>query len=127
MASRLAPDIELAAYRMIQEALTNVAKHAHASRCDVSLQRSDDRFEALVRDDGDGFRVTEVERWDARSGLGLIGMRERALQLAGMVSLESVPGEGTTLRIVLPARLSQLEAGPSTMNGFMPAGFSRPS
>jgi signal transduction histidine kinase len=107
--ARLAPDIEVAAYRMIQEALTNVAKHARASRCQVTLRRRDDRFEAIIRDDGTGFRVAELDRPDSRRGLGLIGMRERALQLAGVVSLESGPGQGTALRITLPARVGSTD------------------
>src|SRR5262245_43231116 len=103
MAARLAGDIEVAAYRMIQEALTNVARHARASHCDVRLQRSDDRFEVVVRDDGEGFSLAQLNAGES-GGVGLIGMRERALQLAGMVSIDSTPGAGTVLRILLPAR-----------------------
>lgn len=126
MAARLAPDLEVAAYRMIQEALTNVAKHAHASRVQVTLRRSDERFMAMVRDDGDGFRVAELDRPDRRRGLGLIGMRERALQLAGVVSLESGPGQGTALTITLPLRLGSPVGLPASAVG-LPVASLEPS
>jgi signal transduction histidine kinase len=109
MAVRLPPDIEVAAYRMIQEALTNVAKHARATRCDVTLHRYDDRFEILVQDDGAGFDPSNLAKWDGQKGLGLIGMRERALQLAGVVTLDSAPGRGTALRIVLSTERPAME------------------
>jgi signal transduction histidine kinase len=118
MAARLAPDIEVAAYRMIQEALTNVARHARATRCQVLLQRSDDRFEVIVRDDGEGFPVSRLNSPDRGGGVGLIGMRERALQLAGMVSIDSTPGAGTVLRILLPARSSPAADRSSSALGF---------
>jgi two-component system sensor kinase len=86
---------------MIQEALTNVAKHAHATRCTVRLRRIAEHFEIEVHDNGTGFQPPDLERPNAPSGLGLIGMRERALQLAGVVSVQSEPGRGTRLRIVL--------------------------
>jgi signal transduction histidine kinase len=106
MAARLAPDVEVAAYRIIQEALTNVAKHAHATRCTVTLARRDDRCHILVEDDGHGFEAAGLEVPGGRRGLGLIGMRERALQLAGMVSVDSTPGRGTRVSIDLPARVA---------------------
>ena len=90
---------------MIQEALTNVARHARASRCEVLLHRCADRFEVVVRDDGEGFSVSRLNGSASSGGVGLIGMRERALQLAGMVALESSPGAGTVVRILLPSRV----------------------
>jgi len=100
--TRLPPDVEVAAYRMVQEAMTNVAKHAHATRCEVSLDRSDDRFEVRITDDGDGFTPSSTVVPRERRGLGLISIRERALQLAGVVAVESAPGKGTVVRISLP-------------------------
>ena len=100
--TRLPPDVEVAAYRMVQEAMTNVAKHAHATRCEVSLDRSDDRFEVRITDDGDGFTPSSAVVPRERRGLGLISIRERALQLAGVVAVESAPGKGTVVRISLP-------------------------
>jgi signal transduction histidine kinase len=87
---------------MVQEAMTNVAKHAHATRCEVRLDRSDDRFEVRITDDGDGFTPSSTVVPRERRGLGLIGIRERALQLAGVVAVESAPGKGTVVRISLP-------------------------
>jgi signal transduction histidine kinase len=104
MAARFAPDVEVAAYRIIQEALTNVARHAHATQCVVSLVRRLDRCHITVQDDGHGFEASRLEQSGQRKGLGLIGMRERALQLSGMVSVQSTPGEGTRVSIDLPAR-----------------------
>lgn len=105
MALRLSPDVEVAAYRIIQEALTNVAKHAQATRCTVAVARRDDRCQILVEDDGLGFEATGLEHSAPRGGLGLIGMRERALQLAGLVSVDSTPGRGTRVVVDLPARV----------------------
>jgi signal transduction histidine kinase len=112
LATRLPADVEVAAYRMMQEALTNVARHARATRCQVRLARTDDRFEILVRDDGEGFNPAEAEQPGGRRGLGLIGMRERALQLAGVVTIDSAPGRGTVVRIVLSPRPPVLSAYP---------------
>ena len=113
LATRLPADVEVAAYRMMQEALTNVARHARATRCQVGLVRTDDRFEILVRDDGEGFNPADAERPGGRRGLGLIGMRERALQLAGVVTIDSAPGRGTVVRIVLSPQPPVLTAYPS--------------
>ena len=125
MTVRLPPDIEVAAYRMIQEALTNVAKHARATHCEVTLNRLDDRFEILVRDDGAGFDPSNFAKWDGQRGLGLIGMRERALQLAGVVTLDSAPGRGTALRIVLsterPAAERSLPFATQPSSAFKPS------
>jgi signal transduction histidine kinase len=104
MAGRLTPEIEVAAYRMIQEAMTNVAKHAQATRCVVNLCRRGDRLAISIEDDGVGFRVSEVDGVGVRKGLGLIGIRERALQLDGTVAMESASGAGTSVTIDLPAR-----------------------
>jgi signal transduction histidine kinase len=105
MAARLPSDVEVAAYRIIQEALTNVARHARATECTVTMRRRYDRCHIIVEDDGLGFEPGLLEGPGYRRGLGLIGMRERALQLAGMVSIQSTPGRGTRVAIDLPARL----------------------
>lgn len=101
LSSRLPADVEVAAYRMIQESLTNVARHARATRCQVTLRRSADRVEIEIMDDGEGFDAADIGHSGSRTGLGIIGMRERALQLAGVVTVESARGKGTTVRIVL--------------------------
>ena len=105
MAKRLAPEVELAAYRIVQEALNNVVKHARASTCWVTLRRFANDLEITVADDGSGFDPTEVREPHRRPGLGLIGMRERAAQLEGRVALDSARGAGTRVRVRLPLRM----------------------
>jgi signal transduction histidine kinase len=102
MTGRLAPEIEVAVYRIIQEALTNVARHAEASACRVNLHRTADTLVVTVDDDGRGFDPSKATQ-SPRSGLGLLGMRERVSQLGGSVLLTSVIGQGTTVRIECPA------------------------
>jgi len=104
MNERLAPEIEAAAYRIVQEALTNVAKHARASTCRVYLQRLTSTVLITIEDNGVGFDPVSRDRGGAGTGLGLISIRERATQLRGTVRLESVLGKGTRLTIELPAR-----------------------
>jgi signal transduction histidine kinase len=100
MAKRLPRAVELAAYRIVQEALTNVAKHARATACVLTLRRQDGDVEISVEDDGMGFDLTDVA--ESQRGLGLVGMRERAALLDGRVALESTRGSGTRVRVRLP-------------------------
>lgn len=104
MARRLAPEIELAAYRVVQEALTNVARHAEATTCRVVLRQVADVLDITVEDDGKGFERSALEETGARRGLGLLGMRERAAQFSGTVHIETAPGAGTRVKVSLPAR-----------------------
>jgi two-component system sensor histidine kinase UhpB len=87
-------------FRIFQEALTNVARHSGAQSVAVSLRRSKRGLELLVSDDGRGF---EPRTSDATS-FGLLGMRERALALAGQLLIDSRPGRGTTIRLRMPDR-----------------------
>lgn len=103
MDERLGLEIEAAAYRIVQEALTNVAKHAHATTCRVYVQRLPTTVLLTVEDNGVGFEPAEAECGPSR-GLGLIGIRERASQVQGTVRLETAPGKGTRLTVELPAR-----------------------
>ena len=100
--ARLPPAIEATLYRIIQEALTNVVRHARARTCRVYLQRLVNTVLITIEDDGVGFDV-ESSAADTRHGLGLLGVRERAGQLRGTVRIESAPGRGTRLTIELPA------------------------
>jgi len=111
MDERLAPELEASAYRIIQEALTNIAKHARAANCRVYLQRLPTTVLVTIEDDGAGFDEAEVTRAGARAGLGLIGVRERAKQLRGTVRLESTPGKGTRLTVELPTGLWERKGG----------------
>jgi signal transduction histidine kinase len=102
---RLLPEIESAAYRIIQEALTNVARHARATECRVLLQRLPTTILLTIEDNGVGFNPAEVRDRDVRRGLGLIGIRERASELLGTLRIDSEPGRGTRVLVELPARM----------------------
>jgi signal transduction histidine kinase len=103
--TRLTPEIENAVYRMVQEALTNVAKHAATDRAAVAVHESAGRIDIEIRDEGAGF-----DPGGSSGGFGLIGMRERADLVDGTVTVRSTPGRGTTVSIVVPAK--HLRRGP---------------
>jgi signal transduction histidine kinase len=105
MDQRLQPEAEVTAYRMVQEALTNVVKHAHATSCRVYLQRLANTLLVTVEDDGVGFDQAATDRSDTNHGLGLIGIRERVSRVGGSLRLESAPGKGTRLTIELPVQI----------------------
>jgi PAS domain S-box-containing protein len=97
-------DVEINLYRIAQEALNNVYKHAKASRADVLLQQSDGRVILTFSDDGVGFAADEQsQRGPLERGLGLLGMKERATLLGGAVEIESTPGQGTSVIAIVPA------------------------
>jgi signal transduction histidine kinase len=96
--TRLPAPIEVAAYYVVCEALTNIAKHAHASAVQVAVAVRDDVLELSIRDDGRGGA-------DARRGSGLIGLADRVDALQGTIELASPIGEGTTLRVTLPIEI----------------------
>ena len=100
MDERLMPEIEAAIYRIVQEALTNVAKHARATLALVYLRRAGESVLVTIEDNGVGF-----EPGQARRGLGLIGIRERVAHLQGTVHIDSAPGKGTRITVDLPARV----------------------
>jgi signal transduction histidine kinase len=99
---RLHPETERAVYRIVQEALTNIARHAQAAAGRVHLHAGAGRLHVVISDDGVGFDVTDAERPGRRRGLGLLGIRERVSQLRGVVRIESSAGSGTTIAIDLP-------------------------
>ena len=98
-AKRLPSEVETALYRITQEALTNVVKHAQASAVSIVLTRRDDTVSAIFEDDGRGFAVDEADG----DGLGIVGMRERLALLDGRLVVESSPS-GTTLVAEVPVR-----------------------
>ncbi len=96
--------IEVTIFRLIQEALSNAARHAQAANIRVSLNLQGDTVTARVRDDGRGFDVEgALAAAQERKTLGLVTMQERAMMLGGSVSFDSQPGRGTTVTIELPA------------------------
>jgi signal transduction histidine kinase/ligand-binding sensor domain-containing protein len=100
-ARELSRGAALAVFRIVQEALGNAAKHAHAKQITVRLTRSAGVVSLVVRDDGVGF---DTGRLNTSGGLGLVMMRERASQLNGTFEFESAPEHGTTIRVVIPFR-----------------------
>lgn len=106
--ARLPQDVETACYRVIQEAVTNVARHARARSVTVTLSIADGGLEAVVRDDGVGFNVRDARaRASAGASLGLLAMEERVSLLGGQIQLDSAPGQGTRLWTRIPLRLEQ--------------------
>jgi signal transduction histidine kinase len=97
---RLPGEIETTLYRLVQEALTNVVKHARAKHVSILLVRRQDRVTAVVEDDGQGFDP-QTTREDA---LGLVGMRERIGIVGGRLNVESRPDAGTTIAVEVPLR-----------------------
>ena len=98
---RLHPEIESCTYRIIQEAVTNVAKHAQATLCRVEIKQMAESLQISIEDDGRGFDQAAGTDPPAR-GLGLVGVRERVTRLGGTLRLETRPGRGTRLLVDLP-------------------------
>jgi signal transduction histidine kinase len=88
-------------YRLAQEALNNVAKHARASHVDIVFERIADQWSLIIEDDGIGFEPSSGEA--ERRGFGLVGMRERAALVDAELQIESAPGHGTTVILRTPA------------------------
>ncbi|MCW2989372.1 MAG: hypothetical protein JWM24_2310 [Solirubrobacterales bacterium] len=100
--SALNDDAQLVVYRVAQEALSNAARHSGASHVAVRLRRLGASVELTVADDGRGFAFDESE-----GGLGIAGMRERALLIGGELTIESRPGHGTTVRLTVPGEAAR--------------------
>lgn len=100
---RLALHLETTIYRITQEALTNIVRHARARRVGLVLERADDRVIVIIEDDGCGFDVkAAMENPETEHRLGLLGMKERVALVGGSLSIESAPGGGTTLYVRIP-------------------------
>ena len=97
----LPPNVELNLYRILQESLNNIMKHAHAQRVDVLVHRRTGEISLVIEDDGVGFEQGNGSR-AASGGLGLTGMRERAALLGGALEIESRKGRGTTILVRMP-------------------------
>jgi signal transduction histidine kinase len=95
--------LEEICFSIIQEAISNVKRHAHEENVWLTAIRRSDKFRMVIRDDGEGFDLAEAERsYDKRGRLGLLNMRERAEMLGGQLSIESAPGQGTTITLDVP-------------------------
>ncbi|HIE13415.1 MAG TPA: histidine kinase [Desulfotomaculum sp.] len=99
MTKRLPQAVEVALFRIVQEGLSNIYKHAGASRAFVKLEILQDRVSVLVQDNGCGFDVDGVFREAMRKGYGLIGIRERVQLVGGELRIQSSPGKGTSLNV----------------------------
>jgi two-component system, NarL family, sensor histidine kinase UhpB len=88
-----------AVFRILQESLTNIAKHAQASRVDMTVRRAGGAIALSVSDDGRGFSPQDPRK---PNSFGLMGLRERAYALGGDVRIESTPGEGTRIEVSIP-------------------------
>jgi signal transduction histidine kinase len=100
---RLTPEREIAVYRIAQEALSNVARHARAGSAQLQVTFEPDRLVLVVQDDGVGFEAPErLNELASSDHYGLLGMQERAELIGAQLRLESAPGKGTTLRLELP-------------------------
>jgi two-component system sensor histidine kinase UhpB len=93
-------------FRITQECLTNIARHAHARHACITLEREQQHICLQVRDDGCGFDPST-----SHAGLGIPGMRERATLLGGTITIRSAPGQGTTVEVILPLPVTQAKGG----------------
>ena len=99
---KLAGDKRTVLYRVAQEALTNVARHAQASLVDLSIEKLPDSICMKIKDDGKSFQVDRMLNAKKNKRLGLLGMRERVEMVGGSFRVESAPGKGTTIRAQIP-------------------------
>ncbi|MEV0586707.1 sensor histidine kinase [Nonomuraea sp. NPDC050310] len=104
----LHPEVEVTVYRVVQESLANVARHARAGKTGVTLSYMEDVVVADIRDDGVGFAAAEP----SGTGFGLTAMRQRVVRLAGRVEVESAPGQGTAISVTVPAIPAAAEREP---------------
>ncbi|MEH2622303.1 two-component system sensor histidine kinase UhpB [Bradyrhizobium sp. AZCC 1719] len=109
----LPPDVAAVLYRLVQEGLTNVLKHASASKVSIVLEKKSDGLALVLEDDGVGFDPESVSRnamgGGQPSGLGLSGMKERVALLGGTIAVESAPGRGSTIFVQIPLEVQEME------------------
>lgn len=103
---RLPPSVEIAVYRVVQEALSNAVKHSGATSVSIEFSAEGSAVVCLVRDDGRGLPVESLRQNVPRKGLGLIAMRERLYAVGGSIQFESAPNSGTTVRIWVPGNFT---------------------
>jgi signal transduction histidine kinase len=100
---RLPPRLEEICFSIIQEAINNVKRHAYEENVWLTAIRRGDEFQVVIKDDGEGFDLANVERsYDRQGKLGLLNMRERAEMIGGRLAIESASGKGTTITLDVP-------------------------
>ncbi|MEE8373607.1 MAG: sensor histidine kinase, partial [Dehalococcoidia bacterium] len=110
---RFPPTMEIALFRVVQEAITNIIKHAHAKTVRIRLQLAGSAIVGSIEDDGVGFDVDSLRRERGRGvAVGLLGMEERISLLDGELSVESQPGTGTRVHFRIPWQESDSEENP---------------
>src|SRR5882672_4509362 len=107
---RLPSDIETTLYRIAQEALNNIAKHAKARNVWIRAWQENQVLRCSIRDDGEGFNAANTQEAGGRKGLGLVAMRERACAIGGTLLIESYSGQGTELSLRLPLGSSHVNS-----------------
>jgi signal transduction histidine kinase len=110
------PEEAIHVYRIVQEALSNVARHSGAREAWVTLGEKENYLDLEIRDNGSGFEAPAEMKRGAGQGMGLMGMRERAEHLQGSFSILSAPHEGTTVRVRVPLRRPSVQALPEEVN-----------
>jgi signal transduction histidine kinase len=105
----LRPEAKIAAYRIVQEALSNIHQHAAAESVSISIRYSPQQVRIAIHDNGQGFDIERVMLSPPGHHFGLIGMRERALSVGGQLRLESEPGQGSQVIVDIPASNAELE------------------
>jgi signal transduction histidine kinase len=100
----LSPDLSVALYRIFQEALTNIVRHANAQHVEVKLTAEFDEVKLQVQDDGRGIQAHEIS---GLHSLGLLGMQERTKRLGGTFDIQGLPGEGTIVTVSFPVKLNK--------------------
>ena len=101
---RFRPEIEITLYRILQETLTNIAKHARATNVKVALSKTRRKINFSITDNGVGFMPDALRASSASNNLGIYGMRERVALLAGTFTIQSSGGAGTTITVVIPLK-----------------------
>ena len=106
MQRRFFPEIEITLFRMLQESIINVSRHSNAKNVLVALEGSESHIAICLEDDGDGFDIQDLEKgsFEGGRGLGILGMKERALLVNGELKLQSKPGGGTKVFIWIPLK-----------------------
>ena len=102
-------------YRVAQEALTNVARHAKASHVDVTIRKTPEGVSMKIADDGESFQLEKVIHSRRHKHLGLLGMRERLEMVGGHFSIESAPGKGTVILAQIPVRQPRARSVPQSV------------